>query len=91
MHVAIAEAPVKASRKRTAKASRVEDTTKVKATIHLSVEAAKRLGVYAVMTNASNSGVVEALIMENLKRFVVSDRAKSDDQVMSTTSASPTV
>jgi hypothetical protein len=68
-------------RKRAAKAAKPEDTSKVKATIHLSDRAAKMLGVYAVMTDSSNSAVVEQLIVENLKRFVVSDRAKSVDGV----------
>ncbi len=80
--------PAKAVRKRSAKPSQMEDASKVKATIHLSAEAAKRLGVYAVMTGKSNSGVVEALIMEQLRRFVVSDRAKSSDEAMSSVSAS---
>jgi hypothetical protein len=87
MHVAIAEAPAKPVRKRAAKPVKLEDASKVKATIHLSAEAAKRLGVYAVMVNQSNSGVVESLIMEHLRRFVVSDRAKSADEAMSVVSA----
>lgn len=88
MHAAISEAPAKAVRKRSAKPARQEDASKVKATIHISAEAARRLGVYAVMTHSTNSGVVESLIMEQLRRFVVSDRAKSSDEVMPNVSAS---
>ena len=88
MHMSIEEtATVKAPRKRTTKTAKPEDASKVKATIHLSVEAAKRLGVYAVMTHKSNSGVVEDLIIEHLRRFVVSDRAKGNDQAPSVESA----
>ncbi len=87
MHVAIAEAPAtKPVRKRSVKPVRQEDASKVKATIHISERAMKMLGVYAVMTDSSNSGVVETLILEHLKRFVVSDRARSSDEGMSTVS-----
>jgi hypothetical protein len=86
--IALAEpVPVKPARRRSAKPAKQEDTSKVKATIHISAEAARRLGVYAVMTGSTNSGVVESLIMEHLRRFVVSDRAKSSDEVMPIVSA----
>lgn len=47
---------------------------KVKATLHLSVEASQRLSVHATMLGVDRSELVEQLIRENLKRFVVSDR-----------------
>jgi len=83
----VIETAVKAPRKRAAKASTREDASKAKCTLHLSPEAAKRIGITAVMTGQSLSGVVESLVMEHLRRFVVSDRAKSADQVMESVSA----
>ena len=52
-------------------------TPKVKATIHLSASASQRLSVHAAMTGMDRSEVVESLIEQHLKRFVVSDRAKA--------------
>ena len=51
--------------------------TKVKATLHLSVEASQRLSVHATMLGVDRSELVEQLIRDNLKRFVVSDRGGS--------------
>lgn len=47
---------------------------KVKATIHLTVEASQRLTVHAAMMGLDRSELVEQLIRDHLKRFVVSDR-----------------
>ena len=47
---------------------------KVKATIHLSVEADQRLSVHATMLKLDRSELVELLINQHLRRFVVSDR-----------------
>ena len=47
---------------------------KVKATIHLSGEADKRLSVHATMMEMDRSELVEHLIVTHLKRYVVSDR-----------------
>jgi hypothetical protein len=47
---------------------------KVKATIHLSAEADKRLSVHATMMEMDRSELVESLIQHHLRRFVVSDR-----------------
>jgi hypothetical protein len=47
---------------------------KVKSTIHLSVEASQRLDIHATMMNLDRSGLVEKLINEHLRRYVVSDR-----------------
>ena len=56
----------------------VRSLPKVKATLHLSVEASQRLSVHATMLGVDRSELVEQLIRENLKRFVVSDRGGSD-------------
>jgi len=66
------------TRKRSAvKTSSRPVATKVKATLHLSVEASQRLSVHATMLGVDRSELVEQLIRENLKRFVVSDRGGS--------------
>ena len=52
--------------------------TKVKSTIHLSVEASQRLDIHATMMNLDRSALVEKLINETLRRYVVSDRGGGD-------------
>ena len=52
---------------------------KVKATIHLSVEASQRLTVHAAMMGLDRSELVEQLIGLHLRRFVVSDRGGAGD------------
>jgi len=47
---------------------------KVKSTIHLSVEASQRLDIHATMMSLDRSALVEKLISDNLRRYVVSDR-----------------
>ena len=51
---------------------------KVKSTIHLSVEASQRLDIHATMMGLDRSSLVEKLINENLRRWVVSDRGRAD-------------
>lgn len=53
--------------------------SKVKATIHLSVEASQRLTVHAAMMGMDRSELVEKLISDHLRRFVVSDRGGAGD------------
>jgi hypothetical protein len=57
-----------------AKAASGQVTAKVKATIHLSVEADQRLSVHATMMKLDRSELVEKLINDHLRRYVVSDR-----------------
>ena len=52
-------------------------TAKVKSTIHLSVEASQRLDIHATMMGFDRSALVEKLINEHLRRYVVSDRRGS--------------
>ena len=61
-----------------AKAAGGQGATKVKATIHLSGEADKRLSVHATMMDMDRSELVEHLIFTHLKRYVVSDRGGID-------------
>ena len=53
--------------------------TKVKSTIHLSVEASQRLDIHATMMGFDRSALVEKLINDHLRRYVVSDRGRMDD------------
>jgi hypothetical protein len=67
------------SRKRlAAKAATRQIVSKVKSTIHLSVEASQRLDIHATMMGLDRSALVERLIHEHLRRYVVSDRGGSD-------------
>ena len=51
---------------------------KVKSTIHLSVEASQRLDIHATMMGFDRSALVEKLINDHLRRYVVSDRGGTD-------------
>ena len=64
----------KARRRLSAKTATRQAAGKVKSTVHLSVEASQRLTVHAAMLGMDRSALVEQLIRDNLKRFVVSDR-----------------
>ena len=73
--------PAAKTRKRgTAKAAGRQNVSKVKATIHLSVEASQRLTVHAAMMGLDRSELVEQLIRDHLRRFVVSDRGGASEQ-----------
>jgi len=66
--------PTRTRRRPAVKTAQRPAASKVKSTIHLSVEASQRLSVHATMLGVDRSELVEQLIRENLKRFVVSDR-----------------
>lgn len=51
---------------------------KVKKNLCLSVDAVQRLSVHAAMLGETDSSLVERLIREHLRRFVVSDRGGLD-------------
>ena len=67
-------ASAKPRRRAAAKTSVRPGASKVKATILLSVEASQRLTIHAAMTGEDRSALVERLIREHLRRFVVCDR-----------------
>lgn len=69
----------KARKRASAKAAIRPTVSKVKATIHLSVEASQRLTVHAAMMGMDRSELVEKLISDHLRRFVVSDRGGAGD------------
>lgn len=73
--------PAKPRRRAAVKVAKNQSGDKVKSTIHLSVEASQRLTVHAAMLGLDRSALVEQLIRDHLKRFVVSDRGGSADSV----------
>jgi hypothetical protein len=68
----------KARKRSSGRAATRPVVAKVKATIHLSVEASQRLTVHAAMMGMDRSELVEQLIGLHLRRFVVSDRGGAD-------------
>lgn len=73
------EANVVKGRKRSAaKTASRPAASKVKATIHISVEASQRLTIHAAMMGMDRSELVERLINDHLRRWVVSDRGGAD-------------
>jgi hypothetical protein len=68
----------KARKRPAAKMVTGQVAAKVKATIHLSGEADKRLSVHAAMMEMDRSALVEKLINDHLRRYVVSDRGGAE-------------
>jgi hypothetical protein len=69
------------ARKRVAAKLPIRQTvSKVKSTIHLSIEASQRLDIHCTMMGFDRSEMVEKLINEHLRRYVVSDRGGSIGQ-----------
>jgi len=54
--------------------------SKVKCTIHLTVEASQRLDIHATMMALDRSALVEKLINDQLRRYVVSDRGGAESE-----------
>ncbi len=73
--------PSKPRKRSAAKAGERSSASKVKATIHLTVEASQRLDIHATMMGMDRSALVEKLINEHLRRYVVSDRGGPDNSV----------
>jgi hypothetical protein len=68
----------KTRKRQTGKAGARPAVSKVKSTIHLSLEASQRLTVHAAMMGMDRSELVEQLINLHLRRFVVSDRGGAE-------------
>ena len=69
----------KPTRRRAPRATRPQDAKRTKVSLYLSDRTAKLLSVSATMEDRSMSDLVEALITQNLKRWVVSDRSRSGE------------
>ncbi len=69
----------KTRKRQVAKPATPQSVQKVKSTIHISIEASRRLDIHATMMDCDRSSLVERLINENLRRYVVSDRRGSSE------------
>ena len=71
----------KPKRRTASKAATRQDDQKVKVTLYVPADLAKRFATHAVYTDLDKSALFAEMIREHCKRFVVSDRAKvSEDQ-----------
>ena len=68
----------KGRKRQTAKPATRPGGSKAKCTIHLSIEASQRLDIHATMMGLDRSALVEKLINDHLRRYVVSDRGGSE-------------
>ncbi len=68
----------KPQRRSASKAASRPNVVKVKSTIHLSIEASQRLDIHATMMGLDRSSLVEKLINDHLRRWVVSDRGGAE-------------
>ena len=69
------------SRRRSAvKASSRPDAERVKLTLYLDADLAKRFGVHAMMTGMDQSELLAEMVKTTCKRFVVSDRQTSAEE-----------
>lgn len=64
---------------RSVKTPKRQDVAKVKTTVHLTAEASQRLTIHATMAGMDRSALVEKLINDHLRRWVVSDRGGSSE------------
>ena len=80
--IAISEAPAvaKARKRPVAKSSKPAEEKPMKIGLHLSPESWRRLGVTSTMENRSQSRIVDELIRQHLRKYVVQVRSpKSED------------
>lgn len=73
--------PSKGKKRPASKTATRHDEQKVKVTLYVPADLARRFATHAVYTDLDKSALFAEMIREHCKRFVVSDRAKaSDDQ-----------
>jgi hypothetical protein len=68
----------KSQRRSASKTASRSSGMKVRSTIHLSTEASQRLDIHTTMMGMDRSSLVEKLINESLRRWIVSDRGGAD-------------
>jgi hypothetical protein len=68
----------KGRKRQAGKAGSRTASSKVKATIHLSVLADQRLNIHCAMMGMDRSAMIEDLITKHLRRYVVSDRGETE-------------
>jgi len=71
--------PAKPRKRLSGKTADRPSVLKVKSTIHLSVEASQRLDIHCTMMGFDRSEMVEKLINDHLRRYVVSDRGGAEN------------
>jgi hypothetical protein len=69
----------KARKRSSAKTTSRQSEEKVKVTLYVSADLAKRFAVHATYTDMDRSALFAEMIREHCKRFVVSDRAKPQE------------
>lgn len=70
----------KPKRRPASKTATRHDDQKVKVTLYVPADLAKRFATHAVYTDMDKSALFAEMIREHCKRFVVSDRAKGSDE-----------
>ena len=73
-------APAKSKKRGAAKPASRQDDQKVKLTLYVAADLARRFATHAVYTDMDKSALFAEMIREHCKRFVVSDRAKTVDE-----------
>lgn len=63
----------RAKRRRVGESAGPREGAKVKKTVSLTIETARRLGVHAKMTGRTDSDVAESILSAGLRRFRVQD------------------
>jgi hypothetical protein len=72
------EAEPKSRKPRVAKSPKLQDAkSKVKISAYISLESARRLGIHATMTDKDRSQLIDALIRDHLRDWVVQYRPSS--------------
>jgi hypothetical protein len=72
-------APTKPRKRGASKTASRQDEQKIKLTLYVSPDLAKRFAVHATYTDMDRSALFAEMIQQHCRRFVVSDRAKSAD------------
>lgn len=71
--------PAKPRKRQAVKTANRSAPAKTKLTLYVSGEAAQRLAIHATMTSQDKSSLVESLIREGCRRYVVSDRSRPEE------------
>ena len=71
----------KAKRRSDGKTANRQDDQKVKVTLYVPADLAKRFATHAVYSDLDKSALFAEMIREHCKRFVVSDRARVADDL----------
>jgi hypothetical protein len=80
MQVATAELPERRLRRGASKPARAQASEKTKATFYLTSDAVRRLGIASVMEDTTASALVERMIQDTMRRYVVLTRGGDRSQ-----------